>query len=1113
VSGLSIPWTPRILLAGRVFRLPVVSSSENASLQAESFESVAKRRVQADSATYHYLRAPSKSGDYTLSASENGSTASNTIQVRTLDELREPQAFNGAMWPRRWPLGKTFSTSKTRQTLQSSPGPDALNTDLVEWWTNQPDQVLWNQLPPAEIPKAHFTNCHQGCPNCGTELFKFSGFYPWNRNHLPCTFKSECPVCSSIYPSNDLADLDFTSGDHVDDGYGYFDADGNIFLFAATYHRDQCRSFEVGINALTNRLRLGEFDDAIARKLGILLLRYAAEEIYVAAAPQFRYGPSKGVEEPWDWGQTDWATESNPVSALSAKGTIRYSIDTPYVAESLAMAYDTAWPLISEDQELVTRARALGLPVATPQDNVQLIEEMFAIILQCVLDRGAGSNLPRESQAALIILRTLDRPDGQDAMDWVYDEGPDTLRVFTTNDFFPDGMPQEATGGYNAIHYDGLFDLEYQLRGLREQQPEGYPETRFPSLVSDPRTPRIARSPSEITMVGKSFFQFGDGSAPGTGANHGSVTPTGEGTIRIDNDCLHAPMSPNLLERASEFTGDNTVKKIRDAVDNGAHRELGTTIHDGAGIAILRTAGVPERAAAGIAYGDTLHHRHSDLLDVQLYAYERPFLTDLGYPQSWASMSKWESHWATHNTAWGTLDPSLGGNAGRGQLIRTLFTDGIQILDIEAHRWLWDKEKKRWYKPGVTFRRLLALVETEAEGVALIDFSRVRGGIDHWRICRGLEGSFSSDNAGLVSRPGTVADPNGSRGDTENLGHPDYVALAYMDEVSTANAATHWEGRWQSEIEPSVFLDIHQIGVSPETELMKARAAAVMGTPEESNYLHHPLVWRRRPQGDQDTTKVDLVLEPRIQESALASVEGIPSEEASAAGLVMTTPGGKEISLYWNPEAGPEDSTTFGDQTQLTGSLAIVVDGEAKTSGVSHLTHKGNQRRFSSSNQAGRILALDREACTVDVEGMTEVNADGRVRINPDERGHNYHIDAVEWISKQVVRLTLDVTSLLGHASVLSREDGRINLGYHILAKTGNLNGVRLQTEGSEDWAVISSASNERGWPPGKVRTAISLDPVRGDGDRLQNLSPGAWINLYDYVVGDIVTFEPICGS
>ena len=33
----------------------------------------------------------------------------------------------------------------------------------------------------------------KGCPNCGTGIFKYSGFYPWVRNHHPCDFKSVCP--------------------------------------------------------------------------------------------------------------------------------------------------------------------------------------------------------------------------------------------------------------------------------------------------------------------------------------------------------------------------------------------------------------------------------------------------------------------------------------------------------------------------------------------------------------------------------------------------------------------------------------------------------------------------------------------------------------------------------------------------------------------------------------------------------------------------------------------------------------------------------------------------------------------------------------------------------
>ncbi|MCE2435953.1 MAG: hypothetical protein J4F29_24020, partial [Candidatus Latescibacteria bacterium] len=355
--------------------------------------------------------------------------------------------------------------------------------------------------------------------------------------------------------------------------------------------------YHAGINALTDSLRATYLDEERTRKLGLMLLRYATEELYLAAVPQFRYGPSKGVEEPWDWGQPDWAEESDPVAALQRKGTIRYSIDTPYLIESLALAYDTAWPLLREDTELVERARAFGLSLQGPEDTCLFIEEMLAALLQVTLDRGASSNLPRESQGALILLRCLDRADARDAMDWVYDEGPDTLRVFSTNDFFPDGTPLEATGGYNAIHSDGLFDLEYHLRNLRNQQPDAYPESLYPSLCNDPRAARVPRALCEITMIGKSYFQFGDGSAPGSAGIHE------QGSIRLKDDLYHAPMNPSVLERAIAFTNDPHLAEIQS--QKNQHRALGPTILDGVGIAILRTPEVPERAAVGIAYGDT----------------------------------------------------------------------------------------------------------------------------------------------------------------------------------------------------------------------------------------------------------------------------------------------------------------------------------------------------------------------------------------------------------------------------------------------------------------------------------------------------------------------------
>ena len=111
------------------------------------------------------------------------------------------------------------------------------------------------RLRRAELPRAHFVNVHQGCPQCGTAIFSHGGFYPWKPEHRPCNFRSECPGCGAVFPNNDLAGGDYVGGDFVDDGYGYFDEEGHICLFAATHHRDQARSFGAAIDLLTRHLR------------------------------------------------------------------------------------------------------------------------------------------------------------------------------------------------------------------------------------------------------------------------------------------------------------------------------------------------------------------------------------------------------------------------------------------------------------------------------------------------------------------------------------------------------------------------------------------------------------------------------------------------------------------------------------------------------------------------------------------------------------------------------------------------------------------------------------------------------------------------------------------
>jgi hypothetical protein len=1077
MSSCTIPWAPRIILTGRDFRLPVAAADERVELDAPAFGRIDSRWSSRDGAVYHYLRSPERPGSYRVRArrrlegADGPEVAEASIRVCSLEELRTPFVYNDMQWPRRWPLGKTLSTTKTRRTMQDSAPERRENEAVAAWWLRQPDDVIGRQLPGAEIPRAHFVNVHEGSPTIGTAVFRNGGFYPWKRSHLPCDFRSICPVTGERFPSNDITRNDYTSGPFPDDGYGYFDRDGHIYLFVATYARDQYRAYEAGISAVTSSLGHSWSDEA-ARTLSLMLLRYAAEECYVAAVPQFRYGPSKAVEEPWEWGQPDWGAMTDPKRSLERSGTLRYCIDTPYAAETLAYAYDTVWPFLSSDAETALRARAMGLPVEEPSDAVALVEEMLACLLQCILDNAASSNFPRESQGAFAILRALDRPDAGEVLDWLYDEGPERLRTFTVNDFTPDGTPPEATGGYNSIHTDGVFDLEVQLRSLRSLHPERYGEAGYPSLLDDPRAARIAAVPHEITMCGRSWFQFGDGSAPGSATSYPSTRPDRSG-IELVEPCFHAPMSPTTLDRAVAFTADPIVREIRDAVACGTHRVIGSTILDGVGIAILRTAEAPERAAVGIVYGDTTGHRHRDLLDVQLFAFGRPFLTDLGYPQSWASIGSWESHWATHNTVWGSLDDEPDGRiagrvAGRGRVVRRLEAEGVQVLDIAADRWIF--ADGRWGKPGVSYRRLIALVETDGDGIAVVDLSRIRGGAIHWRTCRGLEGIFASSELRLRSLPGTVAGNAIERGRLDLVETPDGSALAWLDEPSADEVGGRsWSGKWSSRYESGVFLDVRQLAASDGTGLVSARATATMGTPDESNYEYRALLWRREPRSDGETTAVDLLFEPRLGEPTIAEAKEHTVDGTTEVELV--TRAGRTVTIRWSPEAGDR------------GGIAVAVGNTVISAGW------GERLRRP-------VIALDRRACTVTVPAAAELAVGALVAVNSD-RGHVYRVTGTHVGVGDTTVVTLDVSSVLGASTIASVDGDVVTLADHIPARTGNLHSTRLERLIDEATAVIAEA-----YTPDRQSTVLRLD------SRTAAFAPGDRVRIVDYVIGDLLTAE-----
>ena len=158
--------------------------------------------------------------------------------------------------------------------------------------------------------------------------------------------------------------------------------------------------------------------------------------------------------------------------ALYRKGLLRYSIDVPIIAQTMALAYDTVWPHIRQNNgNWLQRARALGLTMTDGGAGVQIVEEMLAVQLQCLMDGGGLSNFPRSSIGALVLLQALDRSDLEQPLEWLYAQSQERLRTFVSNNFFSDGTPPEATCLYNDTHSMGLFELEENLQRLRALTP------------------------------------------------------------------------------------------------------------------------------------------------------------------------------------------------------------------------------------------------------------------------------------------------------------------------------------------------------------------------------------------------------------------------------------------------------------------------------------------------------------------------------------------------------------------------------------------------------------------------------------------------------------------
>jgi hypothetical protein len=668
-------------------------------------------------------------------------------------------------------------------------------------------------------------------------------------------------------------------------------------------------------------------------------------------------------------------------------------------------------------------------------------------------------------------------------MDFLYDSSDDQIRTFVTNGFYPDGVCYEATGGYNAGHIEGAYDLDEQLTALARQRPDRQANERWPAVTDDPRFARIARPPIETIMCGKAVAAYGDDRAPGAMAEGASQRAQLTAHLHCWLGWVNAASLYRKVVQHQPLPLYDRVRSLFDACRDAqrdrqqrhdsaqAHHCPSLLLdHGGIGILRLRRQDGTDHAAAFCHYISQPFHRHDDFLDVSLVAFDRMWSPDLGYPARHETCPYWEGNWATHNRGKivDGLSEDVVGTGGCELFADTEVACVIDLAGVEGqfHDWrLWQPQDKH-------HRRLLVLIPTVGEGTVLVDLLRLRGGKEHWRSYLGTPGTMTWTGPERVARGGTAGGADVARGEREKAG-TEKAGLALIDAIQEGSGDAPWTATNVCEDDPDWVMSIHGAACSPGTRAMLGRGGHPMTTPEDSPYRFSPLLLYRDADGD-EWSSFDLVFEPHHQSPTIRTVSALPARDSTSG------------ASLWNPFSTAPAG--FVDGSKLTGSVAVLREPPGDPSPGQCLLALGGALHTSAANYcadraaaAGTVVALGDDARKAMVRPApgAAFAAGMRVRVLP--RGHWQEVEAV--------------------ARVEGVADGEVILH------------ARLPLAWAGYFRACTMAAQDDSWRVPVVDVRMREDTPRCYGvleadvapAMLAAIRPGDWVDFLDYVPGDAV--------
>ena len=603
--------------------------------------------------------------------------------------------------------------------------------DNARWLVEMSDQELSDYVPPAEQRRALNVNFGGGCPVHGPAVFREGGHYPWIvSRELP--FKVKCPVGGEIYPSNDFepwnpGDLPPEHGaEIIDHGTGWASPEGQRYWFVGYYlfwGRWQ-REILPGIGHLARAYRLTD-DPRYAHAALVLLARIAQDY------PDYVYGTqayhSGKYPNPWT-------------------GRILDRIWMTGVARNFAEAYDSIYPAVSTDHAAATFLAGKGIDQPNQWLEQRLLGGLASDIMSGLIKGNNGMH--QSALAALAIALDNDdmnyAPTKQQMLDWLLTGGGEVEELLW-NGFYRDGHGGESSPGYSAGWNFGFYSVAELLPKLGVD------------IWANPKLKKMADIGLDLTVAGEFTPSIGDsGSILGSRRVGWSSRLQGE-AFRHYPDPRYAAALEQLGSRAETLEDEPIDDALAAALkEPGATVTEGTRSLGGYGLAVLEGGQGEHRRGVSMYYGHAGGgHGHRDRLTMELFAFGRPLLTDMGYPAHWlAKNTYWTSNTLSHFCV--MVDDRPHQTMFRGTLEGLGSTADVQFAEAEAADVTYPGQVSR-------YRRSLALVDLDETHCYLVDLFRVTGGQKHHYSFHGPP--FPQlETAGLVFGPaqaqGTLAGSN-----------------------------------------------------------------------------------------------------------------------------------------------------------------------------------------------------------------------------------------------------------------------------------------------------------------------------------------------------------------